>query len=322
MKHEYWIKGSVNIPEEQKEEFNKNVLTLLRLCGIRKLKEIELAGRIVTVVCEPKADAHGIVRFDYSIFEGQKRQVSMYHMDTCELSVIDRGYGEFGLVMNLVMTMQEAYSIEECYLMRKNEVCNVCDYALLIQRIIGVKLFFSGPERRYRKEEHFICQEPHKNQQLRKEPLFYQVILRKNEDEFLEFWDDCELYLSDVMKKNLEEWKLEFEGIEEAEAAAVDTELCLMEILLEMQKIWKCRLVDEKLVREFIGHSKELPFQKGLLVWRKIMDENIEYFPELTARQVREWVTKPCCREEDRIRISGYASLLTNLMRRARLFGF
>ena len=96
----------------------------------------------------------------------------------------------------------------------------------------------------------------------------------------------------------------------------------MTEILQEMQEIWLCRYADEKLVREFTTHSDELQFQKALLVFRKMLDRDLEYFPELTARQVKEWVTRRCCREEDRIKLSGYASLLANPAGRYRLFGF
>lgn len=147
MKHGYWIEGKVSIPEEKREEFNENILKLFRLCGIRKLKEVEIAGRTIIVACEPEPDIEGMVRFDYSIFEGLKRRVSVYNMNTCELSITDRGHGEFGLVMKLAMTMQEAYSAKHCYFMRKNEVCNVHGYALLIERTIGLKLSFPNREK-------------------------------------------------------------------------------------------------------------------------------------------------------------------------------
>lgn len=376
MNRDHWIEGKVSIPHEKREEFNENVLKLFRLCGIRKIKGMEIGGQIITVVGEPEQDNKGIVRFDYSIFEERKRQVSTYDMNTCELFAADCGYGEFSLVMNLVMAMQEAYSAGECYFMRKNQVCDVYGYALLIERTIGLKLSFPGRERIWnmfaffkssgkyelpacilaaygwaanedfwkiwdsleitgyhdiystgtsshvssKKEVRQYRQE--REQESGREPLFYQVILRENEDEFLEFWDDHELYLSDAMKRNLAEWKQEYENIGEAEAEEVDTEGYLAEILREMQEIWWCRYADEKMVQEFIAHSGHLQFQKALLVFRKMMDRDLEYFPELTARQVREWVTRRCGSERDRIKISGYASLLANPTGRCKVLGF
>lgn len=99
------------------------------------------------MVREPEADKDGMVAFDYSIFEKQKRQVSFYDMNTCELHVTERGYREFGLVINLIMTMQEVYSTEHCYLMNKDQVCDVYWYAVLIERTIGLKLAFPNREK-------------------------------------------------------------------------------------------------------------------------------------------------------------------------------
>ena len=104
----YYLEGRVSIPTERKAEFNRNVLDILRACGIRKLKEIEIDGKSIIVVREPVENDEGMVAFDYSIFEGQRRQISFYDMNTCELHTEDRGYNEFGMVMNLIMTMQEA----------------------------------------------------------------------------------------------------------------------------------------------------------------------------------------------------------------------
>lgn len=63
------IEGKVNIPEYKREEFNRNVFKILKMCGIRKIVEMEISGQNVTVVCMPEADENGTVSFDYSIFE-------------------------------------------------------------------------------------------------------------------------------------------------------------------------------------------------------------------------------------------------------------
>lgn len=479
----YRIEGKVSIPEGRREEFNENVRKLFRLCGIRKLEEIEIAGKICTVVHEPEPDDRGIIRFDYSVFERQKRKISTYDMNTCELYTEDRGYGEFGLVMNLIMTMQEAYSAEHCYLMSKEQVSGVYGYALAIEQIIGVKLSFPNREKiwsvllflkstgkyeeidyesiwdkfpygygkielsqltacmacsyksPYKPEELFsgkkselkqtdmmqrvyyvyelLCglleregeervreflkdllekklpereclakkddsfsdiamvslydlppcivtayawalqkdfwdvwfsleitgyedietrekkenrkeaeKETAEKEPEKKKRIFYEAILHDNEDEFLEFWDTQDLYLSDDMKRNLEEWKELYAEIDEAEAGNMDGEAYLADILRELEDIWGCRYVDGEMVKEFREHSAELPYQKGLLTFRRLIDEDTEYFPELTRRQVKEWIVKRVCGEEDRMRISGYASLLGTHTKRFELLGF
>lgn len=155
-----------------------------------------------------------------------------------------------------------------------------------------------------------------------KKRIFYEAILHDNEDEFLEFWDTQDLYLSDDMKRNLEEWKELYAEIDEAEAGNMDGEAYLADILRELEDIWGCRYVDGEMVKEFREHSAELPYQKGLLTFRRLIDEDTEYFPELTRRQVKEWIVKRVCGEEDRMRISGYASLLGTHTKRFELLGF
>lgn len=483
MDNRYWIEGKVNIPEERREEFNENVRKLFRLCGIRKLEEIEIAGKLCTVVHEPEPDEQGIISFDYSVFERQKRKISTYDMNTCELHVEDQGYREFCLAMNLIMTMQEAYSAEQCYLMEEDQVSKVYGYALMIERTAGIMLTFPNREKiwnmllffksngkyedidsesirdkfpfgygkieleqyagcllcsfksPYKPEELFcgekseikdasmtqrvyyvyelLCglmeregeervreflkdllerklpereciarreddfgsiamaslydlppcivtayawalqkefwevwfsleitgyedietgekeeaqkeavKETDEKESEKKKRIFYEMILRDNEDEFLEFWDTQDLYLSDGMKRNLEKWKGFYAEIDEAEVRGMNGEAYLAKILREMEDLWGCRYADREMVREFREHCAELPYQKGLLTFRKIIDQETEYFPELTRRQAKEWILRRACSREDRTRISGYASLLGNRTKRLELLGF
>ena len=130
------------------------------------------------------------------------------------------------------------------------------------------------------------------------------------------------MYLSNDMQMNLEEWKENFAKIDESEVRNMDGEAYLADILWEMENIWGCRYADREMVREFIGHCAELPYQKCLLIFRRLMDEETEYFPELTKRQVKEWIVRRVCVREDRTQISGYASLLGNRRKRFELLGF
>lgn len=79
------IEGKINIPENKREEFNRNVYKILKMCGIRKVDEMEIGGQNVTVVRMPEVDANGMVSFDYSIFEKWKREVATYNIYTNEL---------------------------------------------------------------------------------------------------------------------------------------------------------------------------------------------------------------------------------------------
>lgn len=92
----YKLEGIVMIPANEKAEFNRYILQILDVCGIRKTERIELDGRVITVARRPMPDGQGIVSFDYSIFEKKKRKTATYNTNTCELITPDRGYSEFG----------------------------------------------------------------------------------------------------------------------------------------------------------------------------------------------------------------------------------
>lgn len=138
----YKLAGTVSIPEDKKAEFNRYILQILEKCGIRKTERIALGGQMITVVRHPIPDEGNIVHFDYSIFEKKKRKTSFYNMNTCELMARDRGYNEFGVVMNMIMVMQESYSEERCYFMCEDKPCSVETYALMIREVLGISLKF------------------------------------------------------------------------------------------------------------------------------------------------------------------------------------
>lgn len=152
--------------------------------------------------------------------------------------------------------------------------------------------------------------------------MLYRVFEREDEDEFLEFWDENELYLSENMKDCLEEWKENYANTDKEEAEEIDVEAYLADILQEMEYIWHCRYMDEKTVREFIEQGNELSYKKALLVMRKMMDRLNRYFPELTVGQVKEWVLQRWIDRWERTKISAYGSLLGNRRKRMAFFGF
>lgn len=161
--HLYTLAGTVDIPENRKAEFNASVLKMLYMGGIRKTEEMELGGKKITVVSRPVPDENGIVRFDYSIFEKYKRKVNTYNLNTCELDTPDRGYREFGVIMNAVMIMQEAYSEGSCYYMAEGKLGEVSAYAALIKALTGVDLTFSGRSRMWDMLRFFHNTEEYKN---------------------------------------------------------------------------------------------------------------------------------------------------------------
>ena len=140
----YWLLGKVSVPDDKKQEFNDTVLEILNRCGIRKTKEIMLAEKMITVLEKPVPDQNGIVSFDYSIFEKKKRETSTYNRNTCELHTVDRGVGEFGLAMNLILLLQECYSNGSCYFMLDRKLVYIPAYMDLLCTLLNRKVMINS----------------------------------------------------------------------------------------------------------------------------------------------------------------------------------
>ena len=149
----YRLLGTVNIPEDKKKELNKYVMELLHRGGIKKSCEVVLEGKTFTVIKPAVPDENGIVQFDYSFFERKLRQAGSYDTNTCTLTVSDRGYNEYGLVMNLIMFLLEIYSGEMCLLMDEDvPLAHPEGYLRLLNGLLGVEFF---NDKRYRMWDMF-----------------------------------------------------------------------------------------------------------------------------------------------------------------------
>lgn len=141
-KERYRLLGTVNIPENKKEELNKYVQELLYKGGIRKSCEVVLDGKMYTTLKPAMPDEKGIIQFDYSIFERELRQVGAYDTNTCTLMVSDRGYNEYGLIMNLIMFVLEIYSQDMCLLMDGDvPVAYPKVYLQIIKGLLGIEFY-------------------------------------------------------------------------------------------------------------------------------------------------------------------------------------
>lgn len=469
----YKLEGTVMIPDNKKAEFNRYILQILDVCGIRKTERTELDGRVLTVVRRPTPDGQGIVSFDYSIFEKKKRKTATYNTNTCELVTPDRGYSEFGVVMNMIMVMQEAYSAEHCYFMYKDEPCPVDAYAVLIRSVLGIRLEFSNraklwdmllylkntveyqnvtseivwhaysfdfcdfiaeqflavldidsekltvPDEPFKGEKADIKDAPkaslkyyvhqimlevikngeqesldsflrellnadmQKRQELtgnsqygliaetslyvlpsvivhayalaiqhnfwdvwkklgitgyseiitkkrtagsaqykedKKELSFYKAIQRDYEDEFIEFWEDGDLYFSGNMKERLSDWKEHFKETRPEENFRMEP--FLAQIIIDLDQDWGCRLADQEFITEFMEHREDDNYKRAILFYRELMDQDIRYFPELTRKQAIQWVLRNNRNPFEFTAMSAFQSLLINHRHRYEILGF
>ncbi len=294
----YQLAGTVSVPEERKAEFIQDALAVLHRGGIRRTEEIVLDGKTLIVVSRALPDENGIVSFDYSIFEKQKRDIGTFDTKTCTLDVSDRGYMEYGVVVNLLMVLQQFYSAEPCCLTREGKPFDVSGYLATLETLLG--------------------------KQLRPEPPtvhlpLYIPMRREAEDEFLELWDGENLKLSGRLLVQLELWKDELDRMEMP--PDFDMEQELSSILYEMEHIWDCRYADKAFVEDFLAHREDADYRKLLAVLRGYLDKGAECFPELTKAQAKDWALRRCRRKKEVPLMSAYVSLMTNHSQRRRVLG-
>ena len=101
-----------------------------------------------------------------------------------------------------------------------------------------------------------------------------------------------------------------------------DMEIFLAQIVTDLEQEWGCRLVDQEFITEFMEHREDENYRKALLLYRKLMDQDIRYFPELTKKQAIRWIIRNNRRKFDFIAMSAFQSLLINHKYRYEILGF
>jgi hypothetical protein len=154
-----------------------------------------------------------------------------------------------------------------------------------------------------------------------KNPMkFYEGITRKNQDEFLEFWDGENLILSDRLKRSIEAWKKIYEDAADLSPEAVSD--FLSDVLYDLEHDWKCRFVDREFVDLILSNKDQPSYRKALRTLREWIDKDVMLFPELTRSQSMDWVISNYINKYDRINLSAYLSLMINEPQRRKIFGF
>lgn len=151
---------------------------------------------------------------------------------------------------------------------------------------------------------------------------FYKVIQKKNEDEFIEFWDEEERKFSDDMKNCLKKWSTRYHEIKAEDTEGAEFTKMLADLIVDLDKEWNCRFVDKSFVEEFLEHEQDERYRKALILYRELLDADTEWFPELTKKQANRWWIKDIRAKFDFTAMSAYQSLMSNHKHRMELFGF
>lgn len=148
----------------------------------------------------------------------------------------------------------------------------------------------------------------------------YKAFLRDNQDEFLEFWKEEELHLSDTLKRRMKEWKADI--FQTTIPVDFDMEQVLGQALYTLEYGWGYRYVDKRFVEECMEHQDDERYQRAIVFFRQLIEEPLFFFPELTREQAIKWVLRKYCGEIHTNNISAFHSLFINHMHRSEFLGF
>ena len=149
---------------------------------------------------------------------------------------------------------------------------------------------------------------------------FYRVIQRSNDDESLGEFSDRKLSLSEDLEDSISMWKKQTESDDLPQEYDALKEL--KTLLVELRNSYDIRIMDYELYSEFKGAVKSTSTLKALYLLRKVMDDGVGLFPELTREQSKKWIIERCRSTFDRQKINGLMGLLANRDKRMELLGF
>ena len=88
-----------------------------------------------------------------------------------------------------------------------------------------------------------------------------------------------------------------------------------------MEHDWQCRYADAALVEDILEHRDDPVWRRALLLLRRVMDGDIDLYPELDRKMAISWI-KTYRLPSDINATAALCSLLTNEKQRNRIFGF
>ena len=189
----------------------------------------------------------------------------------------DRQNNEYGLVMNIIMFLQEIYSESMCLLMADEvPIPYPNGYRKLIKGLLGVEFY---PEKRTKPGEML---------------------------HFLEDNGIGEIKLEHILDGMVDDW---FDSI--PIPADLNMEKELAQIAKDLQDSRNAYL-DYAFVKEFMAHQDQDDYKKAIQLFKKTKEKDCKLFPELTAAQAYEWMIKPHRNAEDKVACRAYQALLVN----------
>ena len=102
--------GDMNIPDELKDEFNKNMITLLQRGGMMKFEKVSLFGKELSLLKPLEEDEEGKIHFFYNYFEDDAWESAIYYPKNQVLYSGKIGSDEFNRVICSAYIIYELYA--------------------------------------------------------------------------------------------------------------------------------------------------------------------------------------------------------------------
>lgn len=106
--------GTIDIPKDKEEEFERNILHVFDIGGMMHLERAELFGKCIHLMKPVEPDENGVYRVSFNYFEDDAWETAGYSSSGHYVYSNKIGYSTFSRIILLAKLMQELYSGGSC----------------------------------------------------------------------------------------------------------------------------------------------------------------------------------------------------------------
>lgn len=262
--------GDKKIPDALKNEFNKNMITLLQRGGMMQLEKVALFGKEISLLKQLEEDEEGEIHFFYNYFEDDAWESAIYYPENQVLYSGKIGSDEFNRVICSAYMMYELYGTDHGMVDMNGDIVNPVPYIAWINHVLHSEFNARNRMDWWHCYEHY-CFNKIEDDSYDKEnctKIVLQVI-PKDEDSISgitprEYWD---IHFSIMGTGDLKEFN--------AESGSYYKEI--LKAKQEVNQLFEC---GNLMGKEKLYNLLKLPFEK-----RKVIeDENLKAIAEMSLR--------------------------------------
>ena len=130
--------GDMKIPDDLKNEFNKNMITLLQRGGMMQYEKVALFGKEISLLKQLEEDEEGEIHFFYNYFEDDAWESAIYYPENQVLYSGKIGSDEFNRVICSAYMMYELYGTDHGMVDMNGDIVNPVPYIAWINHVLHV----------------------------------------------------------------------------------------------------------------------------------------------------------------------------------------